>query len=143
MSVIAVNNLILNCLVGISLDWSEKIRICSFGITIPGWFCVPLKDSQAGVFWQKAIFRDLRGMIPQSAVDTAMASTLINFYEIWFTKPYKRHNLLKLTAVAHSPVLKAPSLAVCGSWKSPFPLFCVAWQENFEMLLVLFFIQSK
>lgn len=81
MSVIAINSVILNCLVGVSLDWSEKRSEFVRGYNHPcGWFCVPLKDSPNRSLLTGYIQTDLRGMIPQSAVDTAMASTLINFY---------------------------------------------------------------
>ncbi|XP_074138101.1 stAR-related lipid transfer protein 4 [Sminthopsis crassicaudata] len=45
-----------------------------------GWFCVPLKDSLDQSLLTGYIQTDLRGMLPQSAVDTAMASTLVNFF---------------------------------------------------------------
>lgn len=70
-----------NCLVGVSLDWSEKRAEFVRGYNHPcGWFCVPLKDNTNQSLLTGYIQTDLRGMIPQSAVDTAMASTLINFY---------------------------------------------------------------
>uniref|UniRef100_A0A452G7B0 StAR related lipid transfer domain containing 4 n=1 Tax=Capra hircus TaxID=9925 RepID=A0A452G7B0_CAPHI len=70
---------LLSC--GISLDWSEKRSEFVRGYNHPcGWFCVPLKDSPSQSLLTGYIQTDLRGMIPQSAVDTAMASTLINFY---------------------------------------------------------------
>ncbi|XP_004466913.1 stAR-related lipid transfer protein 4 isoform X2 [Dasypus novemcinctus] len=70
---------LLSC--GISLDWSEKRPEFVRGYNHPcGWFCVPLKDSPNQSLLTGYIQTDLRGMIPQSAVDTAMASTLTNFY---------------------------------------------------------------
>lgn len=70
---------LLSC--GISLDWSEKRSEFVRGYNHPcGWFCVPLKDNPNRSLLTGYIQTDLRGMIPQSAVDTAMASTLINFY---------------------------------------------------------------
>uniref|UniRef100_A0A4W2HDA8 StAR related lipid transfer domain containing 4 n=1 Tax=Bos indicus x Bos taurus TaxID=30522 RepID=A0A4W2HDA8_BOBOX len=70
---------LLSC--GISLDWSEKRSEFVRGYNHPcGWFCVPLKESPSRSLLTGYIQTDLRGMIPQSAVDTAMASTLINFY---------------------------------------------------------------
>lgn len=73
--------LFLNFFVGISLDWNEKRPEFVRGYNYPcGWFCVPLKDSRNQSLLTGYIQTDLRGMIPQSAVDTAMASTLINFY---------------------------------------------------------------
>ncbi|XP_034511542.1 stAR-related lipid transfer protein 4 [Ailuropoda melanoleuca] len=68
-------------LVGLSVDWSEKRPEFIRGYNHPcGWFCVPVKDSPYQSLLTGYIQTDLRGMIPQSAVDTAMASTLINFY---------------------------------------------------------------
>lgn len=70
---------LLSC--GISLDWNEKRPEFVRGYNYPcGWFCVPLKDNRNQSLLTGYIQTDLRGMIPQSAVDTAMASTLINFY---------------------------------------------------------------
>ncbi|KAB1281441.1 StAR-related lipid transfer protein 4 [Camelus dromedarius] len=67
--------------IGISLDWSEKRPEFVRGYNHPcGWFCVPLRDNPNRSLLTGYIQTDLRGMIPQSAVDTAMASTLINFY---------------------------------------------------------------
>uniref|UniRef100_A0A8C7BV86 StAR related lipid transfer domain containing 4 n=1 Tax=Neovison vison TaxID=452646 RepID=A0A8C7BV86_NEOVI len=70
---------LLSC--GLSVDWNEKRPEFIRGYNHPcGWFCVPLKDSPHQSLLTGYIQTDLRGMIPQSAVDTAMASTLINFY---------------------------------------------------------------
>ncbi|KAM5169374.1 stAR-related lipid transfer protein 4 isoform X1 [Marmota monax] len=70
---------LLSC--GISLDWSEKRPEFVRGYNHPcGWFCVPLKDNPNQSLLTGYIQTDLCGMIPQSAVDTAMASTLTNFY---------------------------------------------------------------
>ncbi|XP_030783363.1 stAR-related lipid transfer protein 4 isoform X2 [Rhinopithecus roxellana] len=70
---------LLSC--GISLDWEEKRPEFVRGYNHPcGWFCVPLKDNPNQSLLTGYIQTDLRGMIPQSAVDTAMASTLTNFY---------------------------------------------------------------
>uniref|UniRef100_G1RL49 StAR related lipid transfer domain containing 4 n=1 Tax=Nomascus leucogenys TaxID=61853 RepID=G1RL49_NOMLE len=70
---------LLSC--GISLDWDEKRPEFVRGYNHPcGWFCVPLKDNPNQSLLTGYIQTDLRGMIPQSAVDTAMASTLTNFY---------------------------------------------------------------
>ncbi|KAI5936539.1 StAR-related lipid transfer protein 4 [Manis javanica] len=70
---------LLSC--GLSLDWNEKRPEFVRGYNHPcGWFCVPLKDNPNQSLLTGYIQTDLRGMIPQSAVDTAMASTLINFY---------------------------------------------------------------
>ncbi|KAL1765882.1 stAR-related lipid transfer protein 4 isoform X1 [Sigmodon hispidus] len=65
----------------VSLDWSEVRPEFVRGYNHPcGWFCVPLTDSPTQSLLTGYIQTDLRGMIPQSAVDTAMASTLTNFY---------------------------------------------------------------
>ncbi|KAK7829656.1 hypothetical protein U0070_013342 [Myodes glareolus] len=65
----------------VSLDWSETRPEFVRGYNHPcGWFCVPLKDNPSQSLLTGYIQTDLRGMIPQSAVDTAMASTLTNFY---------------------------------------------------------------
>ncbi|XP_014386922.1 PREDICTED: stAR-related lipid transfer protein 4-like [Myotis brandtii] len=65
----------------ISLDWSEKRTEFVRGYNHPcGWFCVPLKDNANQSLLTSYIQTDLCGMIPQSAVDTEVASTLINFY---------------------------------------------------------------
>ncbi|KAM4875221.1 stAR-related lipid transfer protein 4 [Thomomys bottae] len=70
---------LLTC--GVSIDWTEKRSEFVRGYNYPcGWFCVPLKDSPSQSILTGYIQTDLRGMIPQSAVDTAMASTLANFY---------------------------------------------------------------
>lgn len=70
---------LLSC--GVSVEWSEMRPEFVRGYNHPcGWFCVPLKDSPNQSLLTGYIQTDLRGMIPQSAVDTAMASTLANFY---------------------------------------------------------------
>ncbi|XP_027256491.1 stAR-related lipid transfer protein 4 [Cricetulus griseus] len=70
---------LLSC--GVSLDWSETRPEFVRGYNYPcGWFCVPVKDNPSQSLLTGYIQTDLRGMIPQSAVDTAMASTLTNFY---------------------------------------------------------------
>ncbi|XP_055421939.1 stAR-related lipid transfer protein 4 isoform X2 [Bubalus kerabau] len=69
---------LLSC--GISLDWSEKRSEFVRGYNHPcGWFCVPLKESPSRSLLTGYIQTDLRGMIPQSAVDTAMKQTCSNF----------------------------------------------------------------
>ncbi|KFV56170.1 StAR-related lipid transfer protein 4, partial [Tyto alba] len=66
---------LLTC--GISLDYGEVRPNFVRGFNHPcGWFCVPLKDYPSHSYIQT----ELRGMLPQSAVDTAMSSTLANFY---------------------------------------------------------------
>ncbi|NWI18595.1 STAR4 protein, partial [Crypturellus soui] len=70
---------LLSC--GISLDYGEVRPNFVRGFNHPcGWFCVPLKDHPSHSLLTGYIQTELRGMLPQSAVDTAMASTLTNFY---------------------------------------------------------------
>ncbi|NWY42441.1 STAR4 protein, partial [Sylvia atricapilla] len=70
---------LLTC--GISLDYGEVRPNFVRGFNHPcGWFCVPLKDSPGHSLLTGYIQTELRGMLPQSAVDTAMSSTLVNFY---------------------------------------------------------------
>ncbi|KAJ6669719.1 hypothetical protein lerEdw1_000268 [Lerista edwardsae] len=70
---------LLSC--GISLDYGEARPNFVRGFNHPcGWFCIPLKDNPRHSLLTGFIQTDLRGMLPQSAVDTAMASTLSNFY---------------------------------------------------------------
>uniref|UniRef100_A0A8C3BSE0 StAR related lipid transfer domain containing 4 n=2 Tax=Anatinae TaxID=2068716 RepID=A0A8C3BSE0_CAIMO len=70
---------LLTC--GISLDYGEVRPDFVRGFNHPcGWFCVPLKDYPNHSLLTGYIQTELRGMLPQSAVDTAMASTLANFY---------------------------------------------------------------
>lgn len=68
-------------LIGISLDYGEVRPNFVRGFNHPcGWFCVPLKDYPSHSLLTGYIQTELRGMLPQSAVDTAMSSTLANFY---------------------------------------------------------------
>lgn len=68
-------------LIGISLDCGEVRPNFVRGFNHPcGWFCVPLKDYPSHSLLTGYIQTELRGMLPQSAVDTAMSSTLANFY---------------------------------------------------------------
>ncbi|XP_036624117.1 stAR-related lipid transfer protein 4 isoform X1 [Trichosurus vulpecula] len=70
---------LLSC--GISVHYEEVRPDFVRGYNHPcGWFCVPLKDSFDRSLLTGYIQTDLRGMLPQSAVDTAMASTLVNFF---------------------------------------------------------------
>ncbi|XP_059689610.1 stAR-related lipid transfer protein 4 [Gavia stellata] len=70
---------LLTC--GISLDYGEVRPNFVRGFNHPcGWFCVPLKDCPSHSLLTGYIQTELRGMLPQSAVDTAMSSTLANFY---------------------------------------------------------------
>lgn len=72
---------VLFSLIGISLDYGEVRPNFVRGFNHPcGWFCVPLKDSPGHSLLTGYIQTELRGMLPQSAVDTAMSSTLTNFY---------------------------------------------------------------
>lgn len=70
---------LLSC--GVSLNYGEVRPNFVRGFNHPcGWFCVPLKDYPSHSLLTGYIQTELRGMLPQSAVDTAMASTLTNFY---------------------------------------------------------------
>ncbi|POI26542.1 hypothetical protein CIB84_009708 [Bambusicola thoracicus] len=70
---------LLSC--GVSLNYGEVRPNFVRGFNHPcGWFCVPLKDYPNHSLLTGYIQTELRGMLPQSAVDTAMASTLVNFY---------------------------------------------------------------
>ncbi|XP_072517841.1 stAR-related lipid transfer protein 4-like [Salminus brasiliensis] len=68
---------ILSC--GVSVPYEEQNQSCVRGFNHPcGWFCVPVDESQS--LLTGYIQTDLRGLIPQSAVDTAMSSSLTTFY---------------------------------------------------------------
>ncbi|XP_051536197.1 stAR-related lipid transfer protein 4 isoform X2 [Myxocyprinus asiaticus] len=68
---------LLSC--GVSVDHDEHKQGFVRGFNHPcGWFCVPMENSQS--LLSGYIQTDLRGMLPQSAVDTAMAGSLVNFY---------------------------------------------------------------
>ncbi|XP_038626299.1 stAR-related lipid transfer protein 4 isoform X2 [Tachyglossus aculeatus] len=70
---------LLSC--GVSLNYGETRPNFVRGHNHPcGWFCVPLPDNLDHSLLTGYIQTDLRGRLPQSAVDTAMASTLANFY---------------------------------------------------------------
>ncbi|XP_030625145.1 stAR-related lipid transfer protein 4 [Chanos chanos] len=72
---------LLSC--GVSVEHEPQQQNVVRGFNHPcGWFCVPTETGPGSVqsLLTGYIQTDLRGMIPQSAVDTAMASTLINFY---------------------------------------------------------------
>uniref|UniRef100_A0A9J8BVR3 StAR related lipid transfer domain containing 4 n=1 Tax=Cyprinus carpio carpio TaxID=630221 RepID=A0A9J8BVR3_CYPCA len=69
-----------SCSSGVSVDHDEQKAGVVRGFNHPcGWFCVPAQDSEISVL-TGYIQTDLRGMLPQTAVDTAMASGLVNFY---------------------------------------------------------------
>ncbi|XP_026111620.1 stAR-related lipid transfer protein 4 [Carassius auratus] len=69
---------LLSC--GVSVDHEEQRAGLVRGFNHPcGWFCVPAQDSELSVL-TGYIQTDLRGMLPQAAVDTAMASGLVNFF---------------------------------------------------------------
>ncbi|XP_057183609.1 stAR-related lipid transfer protein 4 isoform X2 [Triplophysa rosa] len=71
-------NGLLSC--GVSVDRDEHKQGFVRGINHPcGWFCVPVENCTHCLL-TGYIQTDLRGILPQSAVDTAMASGLINFY---------------------------------------------------------------
>ncbi|KAG5834348.1 hypothetical protein ANANG_G00260570 [Anguilla anguilla] len=70
---------LLSC--GISVEHGEQHQSFVRGFNHPcGWFCVPEEASPAQSLLTGYIQTDLRGMLPKSAVDTAMASTLVNFF---------------------------------------------------------------
>ncbi|XP_015192273.1 stAR-related lipid transfer protein 4 isoform X2 [Lepisosteus oculatus] len=70
---------LLSC--GVSIEYGELRQNYVRGFNHPcGWFCVPLEDSPDHSLLTGFIQTDLKGMLPQSAVDSAMASTLANFY---------------------------------------------------------------
>nr|XP_055036979.1 stAR-related lipid transfer protein 4 isoform X1 [Misgurnus anguillicaudatus] len=71
-------NGLLSC--GVSVDHDEHKQGFVRGFNHPcGWFCIPEENSTHSLL-TGYIQTDLRGMLPQSAVDTAMASGLVNFY---------------------------------------------------------------
>ncbi|KAJ7988538.1 hypothetical protein DPEC_G00324610 [Dallia pectoralis] len=73
---------LLSC--GVSLDHEDQHQSFVRGFNHPcGWFCVPTKENSAipaQSLLTGYIQTDLRGMMPQSAVDTAMAGALISFF---------------------------------------------------------------
>ncbi|XP_018592164.1 stAR-related lipid transfer protein 4 isoform X1 [Scleropages formosus] len=70
---------LLSC--GVSVEYSERQHSFVRGFNHPcGWFCVPAEANKAHSLLTGYIQTDLRGMVPQSAVDTAMASGLTNFF---------------------------------------------------------------
>ncbi|XP_043090218.1 stAR-related lipid transfer protein 4 isoform X2 [Puntigrus tetrazona] len=69
---------LLSC--GVSVESEEQSSGFVRGFNHPcGWFCVPEQDSEVSLL-TGYIQPDLRGMLPQTAVDTAMASGLVDFY---------------------------------------------------------------
>ncbi|XP_062867379.1 stAR-related lipid transfer protein 4 [Trichomycterus rosablanca] len=75
-------NGLLSC--GVSVDYEEQGRDSVRGFNHPcGWFCVPVDGETHSApcsLLSGYIQTDLRGKIPQSAVDVAMANTLVTFY---------------------------------------------------------------
>ncbi|XP_017347376.1 stAR-related lipid transfer protein 4 [Ictalurus punctatus] len=74
---------LLSC--GVSVECEQQEQSCVRGYNHPcGWFCVPVDggevDGAPYSLLNGYIQTDLRGKIPQSAVDVAMATSLINFY---------------------------------------------------------------
>uniref|UniRef100_A0A673L6H1 StAR-related lipid transfer (START) domain containing 4 n=2 Tax=Sinocyclocheilus rhinocerous TaxID=307959 RepID=A0A673L6H1_9TELE len=64
----------------VSVEHDEQRAGLVRGFNHPcGWFCVPAQDSDLSVL-TGYIQTELRGMLPQPAVDTAMASGLLHFY---------------------------------------------------------------
>ncbi|CAM4663976.1 unnamed protein product [Leuciscus chuanchicus] len=65
---------------GVSVDHPELTPGLVRGFNHPcGWFCVPTEDPDLSSL-TGYIQTDLKGMIPQSAVDSAMAAGLVRFY---------------------------------------------------------------
>ncbi|KAL4617575.1 stAR-related lipid transfer protein 4 isoform X3 [Arapaima gigas] len=72
-------NGLLSC--GISVEYGEQQASSVRGFNHPcGWFCVPTQGNQPQSLLTGYIQTDLRGLVPQSAVDTAMAGSLTNFF---------------------------------------------------------------
>ncbi|XP_041074466.1 stAR-related lipid transfer protein 4-like [Polyodon spathula] len=70
---------LLSC--GVSFDYGEAGQSCVRWFNHPrDWSCVPQKDNADHSLLTGYIQTDLREMLPQSAVFSAMASTLVNFY---------------------------------------------------------------
>ncbi|PIO32649.1 hypothetical protein AB205_0211010 [Aquarana catesbeiana] len=66
---------------GVSIEYENGHPHCVRGFNHPcGWFCVPLQSCPEHSFLTGYIQTDLRGMLPQSTVDFAMAGSLVNFY---------------------------------------------------------------
>ncbi|KAM5194630.1 stAR-related lipid transfer protein 4 [Mantella aurantiaca] len=72
-------NGLLTC--GVSIEHENVHPDCVRGFNHPcGWFCVPLQGCPEHSFLTGYIQTDLRGMIPYSTIDFAMAGSLVNFY---------------------------------------------------------------
>ncbi|XP_067885923.1 stAR-related lipid transfer protein 4 isoform X5 [Heterodontus francisci] len=70
---------LLSC--GVSVEYGKKQPNFVRGFNHPcGWFCIPLKSDPDHSLLTGFIQTDLRGMLPQAVVDTAMANSLVNFY---------------------------------------------------------------
>ncbi|KAG9487942.1 hypothetical protein GDO78_007640 [Eleutherodactylus coqui] len=70
---------LLTC--GVSVEHGVVRPHCVRGFNHPcGWFCVPLLNNPEHSFLTGYIQTDLRGMLPHSTVDFAMAGSLVNFY---------------------------------------------------------------
>lgn len=70
---------LLTC--GVSVEYGEKQDSFVRGFNHPcGWFCIPLKSDPDHSLLTGFIQTDLRGMLPQTLVNTAMGNTLVNFY---------------------------------------------------------------
>ncbi|XP_072518383.1 stAR-related lipid transfer protein 4-like [Salminus brasiliensis] len=64
---------------GVSVPYDEQNQGCVRGFNHPCcWFCVPVDESQS--LLTGYLQTDLRGLIPQSAVDTTLGTTLSTFY---------------------------------------------------------------
>ncbi|XP_072137157.1 stAR-related lipid transfer protein 4 isoform X1 [Mobula birostris] len=70
---------LLTC--GVSVEYGEKQEKFVRGFNHPcGWFCIPMKSDSDYSLLTGFIQTDLRGMLPQTLVDSAMGSSLVNFY---------------------------------------------------------------
>ncbi|XP_078422259.1 stAR-related lipid transfer protein 4 isoform X1 [Cetorhinus maximus] len=72
-------NGLLSC--GVSVEYGKEQPNFVRGFNYPcGWFCIPLKSDPDHSLLTGFIQTDLRGMLPQTVVNTAMANSLVNFY---------------------------------------------------------------
>ncbi|XP_078070800.1 stAR-related lipid transfer protein 4 isoform X3 [Mustelus asterias] len=72
-------NGLLSC--GVSVEYGMEQPNFVRGFNHPcGWFCIPLKSEPDHSLLTGFIQTDLRGMLPQTVVGTAMANSLVNFY---------------------------------------------------------------
>ncbi|XP_028829507.1 stAR-related lipid transfer protein 4 isoform X2 [Denticeps clupeoides] len=70
---------LLSC--GLSMDYEETKHNFVRGFNHPcGWFCMPTAEGPNQSNLSGYIQTDLRGMLPQTAVDNGMATGIVNFY---------------------------------------------------------------